>query len=163
MTVTPERAAELASMPYADYLQTPEWKARSAAAKQRAGHRCQVCNSPSRLQAHHRTYERRGREEDGDLTVLCDGCHERHHHAGSPDAVPVLPAAPSVVRPAAWQSPPARPAPLLGRRPARRRRVRRALRAALAPSRIVTTAAGALIFVGAVLLVLSAGVGILRG
>ena len=60
---------------YHTYLDSPEWKERSALAKARAGYRCQVCDSPDRLETHHRTYERIGREDDGDLVVLCHRCH----------------------------------------------------------------------------------------
>jgi hypothetical protein len=73
------RADYLAAMPYADYLLTPEWQERRQAALDRAGRRCQVCNTPRRLHVHHRTYERRGRELPGDLTVLCDRCHALFH------------------------------------------------------------------------------------
>jgi hypothetical protein len=40
-----ERRWELAVMPYPDYLQTPEWQAKRAQARDRAGGRCQICNS----------------------------------------------------------------------------------------------------------------------
>lgn len=69
----------LATMPYAEYLKTEHWQQQREAAKERAGHRCQLCNSGERLEVHHRTYERRGAEEPGDLIVLCHGCHEKFH------------------------------------------------------------------------------------
>jgi hypothetical protein len=77
--VAPERVAELRTMPYAQYLATDEWRARSARAKQAAGHRCQLCNSEGELHTHHRTYASRGDELPGDLIVLCKACHARHH------------------------------------------------------------------------------------
>jgi hypothetical protein len=77
------RARELAAMPYEEYLRTPEWQERRQAALQRAGHRCQVCNSPHQLEVHHRTYDRRGHEDDADLTVLCERHHEMFHGIGS--------------------------------------------------------------------------------
>lgn len=67
---TPYRA-----MPYRDYLHTAHWQRKRAAAIQRAGNRCQFCNTAGRLEVHHRTYERLGRERDGDLVVLCRECH----------------------------------------------------------------------------------------
>lgn len=73
------RIRELASMPYAKYLQTPEWADRRARKITEAGSRCQLCNSEKRLEVHHRTYERRGAELDSDLTVLCRKCHEKFH------------------------------------------------------------------------------------
>lgn len=73
--ISPERAAELCSMPYPDYLKTLEWDSRRLGKILAAGKRCQICNSPGPLEVHHRTYERRGAERWMDLTVLCDLCH----------------------------------------------------------------------------------------
>ena len=42
----------------------------------RDGYRCRLCNSPDELQAHHRTYDRKGREDLEDLTTLCRECHD---------------------------------------------------------------------------------------
>lgn len=72
-------AGDLATMPYADYLNTVHWQAVKIAALERAGRRCYLCNSNELLEVHHRTYERRGREQDGDVVVLCRDCHERFH------------------------------------------------------------------------------------
>jgi hypothetical protein len=65
---------------YLAYIESPEWKARSEAAKKRVGYRCQVCNNPGQLNAHHRTYERLGCEDDLDITVLCRHCHELYEN-----------------------------------------------------------------------------------
>lgn len=74
------RLRDLQRMPYDEYLQTPEWVAVSAAARERAGMRCQGCNLGSAgLNVHHRTYERRGHEDLNDLTVLCAACHRAVH------------------------------------------------------------------------------------
>jgi hypothetical protein len=73
------REDELASMSYPEYLLTREWRTRRREALERAGHRCQVCNRDYGLHVHHRTYERRGRELPGDLTVLCYLCHALFH------------------------------------------------------------------------------------
>ena len=62
-------------MPYREYLQSPEWAARRLGKILAADRRCQVCNSKGPLEVHHRTYERRGAERWGDLTVLCEVCH----------------------------------------------------------------------------------------
>lgn len=78
-TVTATRARELATMPYQEYLQTIEWKMRASSTKIAAGGRCQLCNRGARLEAHHRTYERRGNERPGDLIALCDTCHAKFH------------------------------------------------------------------------------------
>jgi hypothetical protein len=61
---------------YYDYLASDEWKEKADKVKERAGNRCQVCNSPDNLRAHHRTYERVRNEHDDDLICLCDSCHE---------------------------------------------------------------------------------------
>ena len=63
------------------YLRSDHWAAVREAALKRAGHRCQVCNAPDRLDVHHRTYERLGNEEPGDVTVLCRRCHAVFHQA----------------------------------------------------------------------------------
>lgn len=63
---------------YYEYIQSPAWRQKAEAAKQRAAQRCQVCNRHKRevrLNAHHRTYERLGSELPEDLTVLCEDCH----------------------------------------------------------------------------------------
>lgn len=64
---------------YAEYLQTAHWKKMSANAKQKAGYRCQVCNSPRSLDVHHRTYERLGYERPEDVICLCHDCHATYH------------------------------------------------------------------------------------
>lgn len=75
-TYTPE---QLATMPYRQYLQTPEWRTRRRHALEHADHRCQRCGSRYRLEVHHRTYERRGAERLDDLVVLCANCHREEH------------------------------------------------------------------------------------
>lgn len=68
-------------MNYDDYLKTEYWSAVSRKVKERAGYRCQVCNSGLDLNAHHRTYEHRGNELDhlNDLICLCLRCHSIFH------------------------------------------------------------------------------------
>lgn len=67
---------------YDAYIRSPEWTTRADAAKTRAGGRCQVCCSSRDIQAHHRTYERLGRERPEDIVVLCDECHGLFHSNG---------------------------------------------------------------------------------
>lgn len=69
----------LKTLPYQEYLQTDHWKNTRKAAMQRAGFKCQLCNSTDKLQTHHRTYERKGCEIPSDLIVLCNKCHEKFH------------------------------------------------------------------------------------
>jgi 5-methylcytosine-specific restriction endonuclease McrA len=73
----------LAALPYREYLQTKYWRARRSRALRLAHFRCQACGSPRRLEVHHRTYARRGREADADLVVLCGRCHRRRHQGPS--------------------------------------------------------------------------------
>jgi hypothetical protein len=72
-------------MPYRAYLTTEYWRERSRRAKEAARHRCQLCNGTRDLNTHHRTYERRGNEDDEDLTVLCGECHGKFHTKPEPD------------------------------------------------------------------------------
>lgn len=67
---------------YEAYLRSPAWQAKRAGALDAAGRRCQVCNTDRHLDVHHRTYERFGDEDPGDLTVLCRQCHELFHDSG---------------------------------------------------------------------------------
>lgn len=66
---------------YREYLKSKEWKEKSESAKERANYRCQICNSNSNLETHHRTYERVGSELPEDLTVLCKECHQLYETA----------------------------------------------------------------------------------
>lgn len=68
---------------YAEYLKTDYWNAVTTAVKAKAQYRCQVCNSPHDLQAHHRSYEHRGKELEHleDMTCLCRRCHSIFHGA----------------------------------------------------------------------------------
>jgi len=69
----------LRTMPYDEYLQTPEWQEKRKEALRRADYRCQLCNSDESLDVHHRTYERRGYELASDLIALCRDCHKTFH------------------------------------------------------------------------------------
>lgn len=64
---------------YSAYLHSDAWRLKRLVVIDLAGGRCQVCNSPKRLDVHHRTYERIGEEAPGDLTVLCRKCHSLFH------------------------------------------------------------------------------------
>ncbi len=76
------RLEELHTMPYREYLFTPEWQERRRRILERDEYRCQICNSPHRLNVHHRDYSRRGYENDTDLVTLCQGCHQVFHENG---------------------------------------------------------------------------------
>ena len=73
------RLMELRAMPYADYLQTPEWQATRAHIFARDAHACRDCGAQHWLEVHHLTYERLGCEQDADLLTLCRECHQKRH------------------------------------------------------------------------------------
>lgn len=73
------RVIQLKEMPYDAYLQTPEWEARAREAKTRYEGRCALDAAHPAEHAHHRTYERRGREYKNDLVPLCGPCHSMFH------------------------------------------------------------------------------------
>ena len=75
------RLLELQSMPYNQYLKTPEWTERRNRHLKYAKYKCQICNQGNTvLNVHHRTYENRGNELINDLIVLCSDCHKTFHH-----------------------------------------------------------------------------------
>ncbi len=80
--VTEERIQQLRSMPYSEYLQTPEWAQKRDYMMRRLQYHCQVCNGTKSPNVHHRTYKRLGCEWITDLTVLCEDCHELFHKNG---------------------------------------------------------------------------------
>jgi 5-methylcytosine-specific restriction endonuclease McrA len=78
----PDRQSQLRTMPYSEYLETPEWRRVREGALRRAGYRCQLCSADDErdeLDVHHNTYRNRGAEEARDLVVLCRPCHDYHH------------------------------------------------------------------------------------
>ena len=74
-----ELVARWCGVDYKAYIKSKRWKKKAAAARKRAGFRCQLCNAEGRLQVHHRTYERLGYELPGDLIALCVDCHKKFH------------------------------------------------------------------------------------
>jgi 5-methylcytosine-specific restriction endonuclease McrA len=77
--LTKERYDELKSMDYAEYLISPEWKAKADYLKFIYG-KCQLCGKGSTsLHVHHNTYKDRPQEYHQDLIVLCPTCHQRFH------------------------------------------------------------------------------------
>jgi hypothetical protein len=68
------------------YLRSPHWRVRRARAIALAGGSCERCSAHGRLEVHHLTYKRLGRERDRDLRALCHRCHqiaERRRGTGS--------------------------------------------------------------------------------
>ena len=60
------------------YLSSAHWKALSGRIRDERSS-CEACGSSSRLNVHHGTYVRRGRELDSDLFLLCEPCHMAVH------------------------------------------------------------------------------------
>ena len=64
-------------MPFDDsHYSSHYWRTIREQCLARDNSRCRLCNSPEALQAHHRTYERFGKEDVNDLTTLCAECHD---------------------------------------------------------------------------------------
>jgi len=79
-TISPERLAELRTLPYAEYLKTPEWLVTRKRILQRDHYTCQGCQAQKvLLHVHHYTYARLGCEDDEDLVTLCEVCHDELH------------------------------------------------------------------------------------
>ena len=76
-----ERLAELRVMPYVEYLQSPEWRAKREEAL-KENHRCSLCwTLGGPLQVHHLNYDNIGKENvEDDVTTLCRKCHEVIHN-----------------------------------------------------------------------------------
>jgi len=74
---------------YAAYLRSPQWRATRERTLRLRGRRCEACGSRHRLDVHHRTYVRLGRETEDDLRVLCRHCHETAHDAAKARRQPV--------------------------------------------------------------------------
>jgi hypothetical protein len=68
---------------YGEYLQSEDWLALRQQVLRRDNHRCVHTGKAKRpddpLQVHHKTYERVGREDLGDLETVCLSWHRRHH------------------------------------------------------------------------------------
>lgn len=64
---------------YRDYLGSPRWGHQRLMILDRDGYTCVKCRSMADLQVHHKTYDRRGMENDDDLVTLCKSCHEKQH------------------------------------------------------------------------------------
>ena len=64
---------------YEDYISSAGWEKRRA--DYFAGHarKCFACGARDKIQLHHKTYARMGRELDEDLMPLCERCHSEVH------------------------------------------------------------------------------------
>jgi len=68
---------------YHAFLTSPRWKIRRAQFYATHSRACSACHSRTKVDLHHKTYERRGYEADQDLVALCHDCHSAVHRAGS--------------------------------------------------------------------------------
>jgi 5-methylcytosine-specific restriction endonuclease McrA len=85
LTAAAKRLDELQRMPYAEYLETPEWQGTRSAALQRAAGSCALdLTHTTDLDVRHRTKARIGAELPTDLVVLCAPCAERHQAEDEP-------------------------------------------------------------------------------
>ena len=64
---------------YEEYMQSEDWRIIRQDALERAGFRCDECESEENLEVHHKTYKNMGNEKDEDLQVLCKECHDEKH------------------------------------------------------------------------------------
>lgn len=71
-----KRLLDLGHHSYNSYLQSEYW--RAFAARQRKD-RCFCCGVGERLQVHHLSYERLGRELPQDVVTVCGRCHFKIH------------------------------------------------------------------------------------
>jgi len=76
---THDRLFELQTMPYGEYLRTPEWQQARRAKLNQVGNQCRRCGGERNLHVHHLTYDHLGHEWLDELAVLCRMCHQQTH------------------------------------------------------------------------------------
>ena len=64
---------------YRGYIRSPQWAARRDAVLRQVDWVCRDCKTHKATNAHHRTYQRVGRESLSDLEALCSVCHDERH------------------------------------------------------------------------------------
>jgi hypothetical protein len=64
---------------YSAYLESDLWARTRTLALEYHGDACCLCNAKRRVNVHHRTYDRIGKERLADLIVLCRDCHAIYH------------------------------------------------------------------------------------
>lgn len=65
---------------YRNYLQTKHWKNIRNKIRNKYNGKCQICCSTNNINVHNNTYERIGKEDENDLILLCQECHEIFHN-----------------------------------------------------------------------------------
>ena len=71
-------------MDYQAYLRSSEWQVKRKLVLDYYGNRCAVCNSPVRVDVHHRRYDNIGSERFTDMITLCEVCHSLFHRMVEP-------------------------------------------------------------------------------
>lgn len=64
---------------YIEYLKSEKWKKKRFMAFTHYGKKCDKCGATKRLDVHHLTYARFGKELLSDLQILCRTCHDEVH------------------------------------------------------------------------------------
>lgn len=67
---------------YYEYLRSPEWKRKRRLRIEMDNFTCQTCGikfPDSRIQVHHKTYDRIFNEDMNDLETICKPCHQSEH------------------------------------------------------------------------------------
>lgn len=67
---------------YKEYLKSKKWFRKKQELFLLRGKKCERCPNVSRLQVHHKTYERLFNEKLSDLEILCSSCHKKEHGIG---------------------------------------------------------------------------------
>jgi hypothetical protein len=78
-----KRLEALGYQTYEAYLKSDHWQRVRRLKFARNGARCEECGGRSRLEVHHLSYDRLGRERLEDLKVLCRACHASAHGLGA--------------------------------------------------------------------------------
>lgn len=76
-----QTAFKIKSLKYNDFLKTLYWRTLSQQVRYENRYECQLCCNKA-VFVHHRNYKRHGYEAfhyKEDLTLLCQGCHEKFH------------------------------------------------------------------------------------
>jgi len=64
---------------YSEYLQSKHWKELRKRFYKKNKKVCSVCGATKKIQLHHLTYIRLGKERLSDLMSVCDSCHHLIH------------------------------------------------------------------------------------
>jgi hypothetical protein len=64
---------------YAEYLRSDHWLELRRTYRAERPWQCRSCGEKKRLDLHHLTYKRLGKEHLDDLTPLCRSCHQAKH------------------------------------------------------------------------------------